>query len=43
MIKTMVVSFNLGCLVWLTNHFFVLGKNRRGIKFSRKSKPFHPT
>ena len=43
MIKTMVVSINLGCLVLLTNQFFVLGKYRQAIMFSRKSKPFHPT
>ncbi len=24
MIKTIVASFNLGCLAWLKNHFFVL-------------------
>ena len=33
MIKTIVVSLNLGCLAWLTNQFFVLGKYRRAIKF----------
>ena len=33
MIKTIVVSLNLGCLAWFTNHFFVLGKYRRAIKF----------
>ena len=33
MIKTMVVSLYLGCLLWLTNHYFVLGKYRRAIKF----------
>ena len=33
MIKTIVVLFNLGCLTWFTNLFFVLGKNRRAIKF----------
>ncbi len=43
MIKTIVVSLNLGYSALLKYHFFVLGKKRRAIKFSRKSKPFHPT
>ena len=43
MIKTIVVSLNLGCLAWFTNHFFSWESTDERLSFSRKSKPFHQT